>query len=116
MWVNPSDHHSALLIQNDMIHTTSDYGLTWPDHGPLAYTAEQLTILWENPHNLCLARVASAPAPPSLLSQHVIFTSTDYGATMEGKAGANCHLPDGAGDSIPYNCGGISEQGIIILP
>jgi len=39
---------------------------------------------------------------------HTVWASEDEGATMVGKSGANCNIMDtGAGDSIPYNCGGV---------
>ncbi|GAH20032.1 unnamed protein product, partial [marine sediment metagenome] len=47
---------------------------------------------------------------------HVIFVSGTHGIYMEGKAGQHPYFEDGGGDSIPYDCGGICNEGMMLFP
>lgn len=116
MWVHPYDHELITLIESRHVYTSQDYCLTWTDHGLMDHTAHRLAILWENPDRLYLARYTSAPAPPHIEGPHVLYVTEDYGATMYGKAGAFAALPDGGGNSIPWNCGGLCAQGMQLFP
>ncbi len=102
---------------------TSDYenSIQWSDDQWATFTAsgdcgrniDMLTALADAPGNLILGRYADAGA---VGEYHVIYVSDDLGATQPvERAGAD---PNNAGTtvSIPYDCGGIAQGGILIPP
>lgn len=115
-WVNPTDQDALTVLAANHIFTTTDYCLTWNDWGLIDQPTARLAILWENPSRLYLGKHTSATFPPLGPQNHVIYVSDDHGTHMEGKAGQHAWAVDGGGDSIPYNCGGICLQGMILLP
>lgn len=115
MWVHHTDPTQARVLTEHHIWQTSNFATSWTDHGHTQYPVELMHIFSAYPNNLFLARDTSVPPPPSILPRHVLFISTDEGATMEGKCGNNPGLLDGGGDSIPYNCGGVAHEGIMFI-
>lgn len=85
-----------------------DFTASWTDLGDLGHGPElnQLSIVMDAPTKLYFGRRVAGDS-------HVIYISDDEGQTLWGKAGANCGLADGGGDSIPFNCGGVAYNGII---
>lgn len=116
LWIDPSLHQSLRVLQANHVWTTPDSGANWTDHGETEHPVTRHLELWENPTRLYLARDTSPPGYPFPDTPHVIFVSDNEGATMEGKGGPNTWHFEGMGDSIPYNCGGVSLQGILPLP
>jgi len=87
------------------LYRTATAGATWQSTTPPVHS----------PH-LCLSTVPGAPTTLYILGQflddemnnHLIWASTDEGATLYAKSGAHPNIPDtGGGDSIPYTAGGI---------
>lgn len=116
MWVHPANNSIVKVLQQQRTWTSSDFCVSWSNPGLMAVPVHRFTILEPHANNLYLARDISAPLPPDAGGYHVIFTTVTDGITMSGKAGAHCHLADGGGDSVPYNCGGASRTGIMALP
>ncbi len=116
MWIHDTDHNWLTTLSNRHLWTTLDYCQNWTDHGDTYKRAERLAILSAQPEHLYLARDQSADPPVHPHGPHVIYVSADYGATMYGKAGNHPLAPFGAGDSIPYNCGGVCNQGMQLYP
>lgn len=113
MWIHYSDPSEARVLTQLHVWQTTDSCASWTDHGALEYPAQVMHIFSAYPNNLFLARDTSVPSPPPPPMPHVLFISTDEGITMEGKAGDHPGAEDGAGDSIPYNCGGVAHEGIM---
>jgi len=112
MWIHETDHHWLTTLSHRHLWTTLDYCANWTDHGETFKRAERLAILSEQPEHLYLARDQNAYPIVHPHGPHVIYVSDDYGATMHGKAGLHPLAPYGAGDSLPYNCGGVCLQGM----
>lgn len=104
------------ITKANRIWKTTDDCLTWTDQGPLQYNAVYQRQVTSNPDLLALGRHSTAQQGPPTYYWHVLFLSLLEGTTMYGKAGLHPNLPDGAGDSIPYNCGGLTENGLLICP
>ncbi len=106
-----------IRVLNDLhIWKSSDFGIIWRDQGPVQYSTLHLHFKDHSPDFLYLARNFDAPAPDGLYAQHVLFVSTDEGSNMFGKAGDHVDQADGGGDSIPWNCGGVADEGVLTLP
>lgn len=112
MWIHETDHNWLATLSHRHLWTTLDYCVNWADHGPTFKRCERLRILSPQPEHLYLARDQSASPIVHPHGPHVLYVSDDYGATMWGKAGAHPGVPEGAGDSIPYNCGGVCLEGM----
>ena len=98
------------------IWKSSDFGIIWRDQGPTLYTTPHLLFKPTAPDYLYLARRANAPPPGGLYARHTIFVSIDEGSTMYGKAGDHADQSDGGSDSIPFDCGGVAQEGVLTLP
>jgi len=116
MWIHETDHNWLTTLSHRHLWTTLDYCANWTDHGETFKRAERLAILSPQPEHLYLARDQNAYPIVHPHGPHVLYISDDYGATMYGKAGAHPTDPAGAGDSIPYNCGGVCLQGMQLFP
>jgi len=116
MWIHATDHNWLTTLSKRHLWTTLDYCANWTDHGETFKRAERLAILSPHPEHLYLARDQSAWPTVHPHGPHVLYISDDYGATMHGKAGLHPTAPFGAGDSIPYNCGGVCLQGMQLFP
>lgn len=116
MLINTTDQTWAFIIRNQHVWETLDYCLNWTDHGLIQRPADRLAILWPSPSSLYFAKASSGTGPPSTWACHVLFISDNFGFHMHPKAGANACAIDGAGDSIPYNCGGVCLQGMQLFP
>lgn len=116
MGTHHRDPAAIRVLTADHIWKSSDFGIIWRDQGPPQYATLHLHFRKHAPDYLYLARVTDAPPPGGLYARHVLFVSGDEGSNMFGKAGAHANLPDGGGDSIPYNCGGVAQEGILTLP
>lgn len=116
LWVNPTDPAFLIALSGNHLFFTIDNCATWVDTGAIAQSVKRFALTWENPDRFYLARNVSGAPGPGYPPCHTIFASEDYGATVYGKSGANACHPTGAGDSIPYNCGGVCLQGIQLFP
>ncbi|MBA7639360.1 hypothetical protein ES703_47018 [subsurface metagenome] len=116
LWIDPTNHDFLRVLQDNHVWTSPDSGANWEDWGLTDVNVARHTATWENPNRLYLARHTSGAFPPAGPLNHVIFVSDTHGIYMEGKAGANAWAVDGMGDSIPYNCGGVSLQGMMLFP
>lgn len=111
-YANP---YRVRVSQRFWVYTSLDYCQSWQATENLTQVVQTLRFTNANPNLLYLARITSGTIPPAVDRPHVIFASDDEGATLYPKAGAHPHLPDGGGDSIPYNCGGAADDGILIV-
>ncbi|MBA7588844.1 hypothetical protein ES708_30914 [subsurface metagenome] len=98
-----------------IVKTSTDFCESWSQITNPTEPLAEARFTNDNPNLLYLAKVTSGTPPPYDHGPHVIFISEDEGLTFWPKAGANPHLDDGAGDSIPYNCGGAANDGILIV-
>jgi len=113
IWNHLADPSSLKILTNNHIWETANYCHTWTDHGPTQFATARMAILSPHPHNIYLARHTSAPGAPWPQGPHVFFISTNHGNTLLGKCGNHPQYDDGGGDSIPWNCGGVCQQGIM---
>jgi len=104
------------VLKDRHIWKSSDFGIIWRDQGETQCATPHMHFRTLAPDFLYLARIANAPIPPPLYARHTIFVSDDEGSNMFGKAGAHADEDDGRYDSIPWNCGGVSQEGIMPLP
>lgn len=116
LWIDPENNFDAKILLDDHIWHTHDHAANWTDQGPIEKQARRLAIQPHQPGSLYLGRDTSHWPPPLPGDGHVIYITEDEGATMWGKAGDHAHQIDGGGDSIPWNCGGIAHEGILIAP
>ncbi len=116
MGTRASDKDAIRVLKNQHIWRSSDFGEIWRDQGETQYQTPHLHYKDQAPDFLYLARIYDAPTADGLYAPHVIFVSNDEGSNMFGKAGAHPLEDHGRYDSIPYNCGGVANQGILTLP
>jgi len=102
-------------LHNFFVEKSVDYCESWQRQPAMIEPTCTFRFTNDNPNLLYLGRITSGTPPPPFLNPHVIFVTEDEGLIIHGKAGANCHLPDGGGDSIPYTCGGAAADGILIV-
>lgn len=103
------------VIRRFWIERSDDYGDSWDPTETTPVPLQTGRFTTDNPHLLYLAKTGSGSAPPPASKPHVLFVTDDEGATLYPKAGAHPELADGGGDSIPYNCGGATPDGILIV-
>jgi len=115
-WIDPTDRHFIRILQDHIFSTSTDFGASWTRHGTTFPGCQLHTALWEQPTNLYLARDSSPPPYPFPQGTHVVFVSNDEGYTQVGKSGEHAWHPDGQGDSIPWDCGGVCHDGIQLYP
>ena len=113
MWVCPGDNLRVRVLNQDQIWQSSNFCATWADPIPLEWPAARLAIIDHSPDYLYLGRPTSAPTPPDPVPPHVFFISDNNGLDMHGRCGDHADQPDGGGDSIPFNCGGVCFDGIL---
>jgi len=113
LWLHNSDNSTARLTAGYSVYKTVDGATTWATPGPCPYPVRRLHVLSPRPNNLYLGRTSTALGPPFPTGPHTLWVSTDEGATAYGKSGLHPEQPDGGGDSIPYDAGGISLSGIM---
>jgi len=113
MWVHPTNPLIVKLLVDRHVWQTWDYGTTWEDMGDCGLPLVRLSILPNRLDYLYMARDSSAPGPGDPGTGHVLFVSEDNGATLYGKSGFNCNQSTGGGDSIPFDCGGVCQDGIM---
>lgn len=116
IWIWNVDHRWARVLKYRHVWETTDYCASWTDLGLCFHPADHFTMLEQNPDNVFFGRFSNTEESPFPHGSHVLHVSEDNGATMWGKAGRNTGLDDGGGNSIPWNCGGVSEQGIMPIP
>lgn len=116
MGTRQSDPAAIRVIASRHIWLSSDFGLIWRDQGESQYDTAHMHFCDHAPDFLYLARTFQPLHPTGLYAYHTLFVSDDEGSNMFGKSGTHAHLPDGGGDSIPYDCGGVSQQGVLTLP
>jgi len=106
----------VLAEPDNHIWKSNDFGAIWRDHGPTQYRVRHIYFRDASYDFLYLARRVSALVSNGIYARHVLFVSNDEGSNMFGKAGAHADHDDGNGDSIPWNCGGVAQEGILTLP
>lgn len=110
-----ADPNLVRLFTRFLVFTSLDYCESWEGTENLAEPLRTGRFTTDNPNFLYLAKVVSGLSPPAAHGPSVIFVSENEGLSFYPKAGANPHLDDGGGDSIPYNCGGAADDGILIV-
>lgn len=103
------------LFTRFWVYTSHDFCASWQGTLNLAEPLRTGRFTTGNPNLLYLAKVVSGTPPPVDHGSSVIFISDDEGLSYYPKAGANPHLADGGGDSIPYSCGGAAHDGILVV-
>ncbi|MBA7615766.1 hypothetical protein ES703_23052 [subsurface metagenome] len=125
--VSPDFNHAVMITQAgnpDAIRVlthlhiwkSSDFGEIWRDQAETQYDVRHMHVRDGSYDFLYLARITDTPTTGGIYHRHVLFVSDDEGSNMFGKAGAHAGLDDGGGDSIPWNCGGVAQEGILTLP
>lgn len=113
IWGHLTNNAFIKILRGGHVWQTWDYCASWEDLGATQIPVVRMTIPHPTPGFYYLGREISGSQPPPGSNPHVLFISEDHGATMIGKSGRNPDLPDGAGDSIPFDCGGIAYDGIL---
>lgn len=113
MWIHSTLPSWCRILTRGEIWHSIDFCHSWVGPFPTEHLVEHLAILSPHPNNLYLARDQSAPGAPWPEGPHVFSVSTDQGETLHGKSGNHPQEDDGAGDSIPWNSGGVCQQGIM---
>lgn len=116
LWIWPVDHRWLRVLHSRHVWQTTDYCLTWTDLGETMRPTDHLLVQHNNPDHQFLARFSSTEPHPFPHGPHVLHVSEDDAAVMWEKAGRHAGFDDGGDDSIPWNCGGVSHQGIMPLP
>lgn len=110
------DSDEIRVLSDLHLWKSSDFGIIWRDQAQCQYPTRLLHVGQDSYDYLYLGRTVNAANDPTLFRAHVIFVSIDEGSNMFGKSGAHAFQDDGGGDSIPWNCGGVAQQGILSLP
>lgn len=113
MWLDTEDIHSMRILVQNHVWTSTTFAATWTDFGPTAVGVARLMCTPHSPSYLHLGRRTNSPPFGDPGYPHVVFISTDQGHTMWGKAGDHADQPDGDGDSIPGDCGGLAYDGFL---
>ncbi|GAI62145.1 unnamed protein product, partial [marine sediment metagenome] len=115
--LRPSYSNPALVraVWGALLWASEDYCASWSYPNPMTQFLRTFKFLDSNPYLLYMGRTNSGTPPPPFHNAHVIFITEDQGLTLHAKAGANAHENDGAGDSIPWNCGGAAADGVLIV-
>lgn len=116
LWIDPENNFDAILLLDNRIWHTHDHCDNWSMGFPLEEEAQRLAVQPHQAGNLYLGRDTGWPPIPPPGGGHVIYVSDDDGLTMWGKAGANAHMAGPGDDSIPYTCGGVAHDGILLVP
>ena len=111
MFISVNNSDIMIVAKAGSLYKTADRGATWTEYSP-GHDIRYVSAVQDAITFLYLARTLDAATPPST-DTHVIFVSNDNGTTVEGKGGVNTDTPGGAGDSIPYDCGGVASRGIL---
>ncbi len=113
---HPANPNLVRVFRRFHVYTSHDYCASWQNVVNLAEPCAEGRFTNPNPNLLYLAKVVSGTPPPYDHGASVLFISADDGLSLYPKAGAHAYLADGGGDSIPYNCGGVANDGILIVP
>lgn len=111
-WINAINSNISRFSRGDKFYWSDDYWTT-PHAQTLPGVFIPSAIDGINPARTLLGKNTSAAAWPG--NSHVVRATLDNGATLVNKGGANANVAGGGGDSIGYNCGGISKFGLILF-
>jgi len=106
-WVSPYNSNITRFTRSNNFYWSNDYWATGNARAGLAFQPSAMD--GDAGANILIGRFNSAP-----VGGHVVFSTIDEAATFINKAGANAGVPGGGGDSIGYDCGGISKFGIAL--
>ena len=107
MFVSVYDGNLLMVAKGGSLHKSIDRGATWTTYVP-GHHVNYVSVVQDAATYLYLANMTVSVGDP-----HVLFVSSDNGTTVYGKCGANADVSGGAGDSIPYDCGGVANRGIL---
>lgn len=109
-WISLLNTQVQRIVKNDMVYVTAD-DWAMATGNPATGKSVKVIVGDEVVGYFALGRILSTTAG----DPHVVFATRDDGATLVGRAGNNANVIDtGGGDSIPYNCGGITKDGLYI--
>jgi len=108
-WVSALDGLAVRTHHNGVLYYSGDAGVSW-NMRPGPFEARAVWASDLTPSNVAVAKRGSANAADEY---HVIKATSSTGKTWISKAGANADQAiTGGGDSVPYDCGGASENGL----
>lgn len=106
IWIKPTNCDVITVYRDGWWYCTSDGGAIWTSN---AQPFATLAVDGAAQDKVLFGRYVPSIDP----GVHLVYTTTDCGATTWDKSGANANLVDGGGDSVPYQ-GGIAQQGVIV--
>lgn len=117
-WISASDSNYVRTIRSNTLYFSDDEAATWDDNSVtnVGHGATFERAMWGHDATPNWIGVASHTEISSPFNNyHLLKSSQDNGGTWYDKAGAHASTADtGGGDSIPYNCGGVAENGVYL--
>lgn len=116
-WVSGDDGDYVRTIVNNTLHFTSDW-TNWDENNvsDVGHGATFERAMWGHDSVPQWVGVASRTGISSpFVNYHLLKSTEDNGGTWYDKAGANASTATtGGGNSIPYNAGGVAENGLYL--
>lgn len=118
-WVSAEDSDYVRTIRDNVLYFTDDACQTWGENNVdgIGYHATFERAMWgrdKKPWQVGVASRTDIDEPTD--NYHLLKSTLNNGGTWYDKAGANANTADtGGGDSIPYNCGGVAENGVYLI-
>lgn len=117
-WISTDDNKYIRTARASKLYYSNDEGGTWNFRaiagGGGPFKPDYKKAIWG--HNTIPDWIGVASSKDGgIYGYHVLTSTPDLGVTWYSKAGANADTADtGGGDSLPYNCGGVSENGLYL--
>ena len=117
-WISADDGDYIRTIRSNVLYFSDDEGSTWDENNisDVGHGATFERAMWGHdsvPQWVGVASRTDISSP--FVNYHLLKSTEDNGGTWYDKAGANASTATtGGGNSIPYNCGGIAENGLYL--
>lgn len=118
-WISAWNGNYVRTIRDSVLYFSDDGAITWGDNqvADIGHGAFFERAMWgsdREPHWVGVASRTSISSPYN--NYHLLKSTQNNGGTWYDKAGAHASTTDtGGGDSIPYNCGGVTENGVYLI-
>lgn len=120
-WISAQNGNYVRTIRESILYYSDESGAadTWNSNGVtnVGDGASFERAMWghdKKPWQVGIASPVGISAPSA--NYHLLKSTQDNGGTWYDKGGANVSTADtGGGDSIPYNCGGVAENGVYLI-
>ena len=120
-WISAADGNYVRTLRDNVLYYSDTGGGsgTWSENNvtDVGHGATFERAMWgedKKPHWVGAASRTEISTP--FLNYHLLKSTQDNGGVWHDKAGAHASTADtGGGDSIPYNCGGVAENGVYLI-